>query len=96
MSTVAERAERGAALLDERRPGWWREIDLGTLDIDSVCNCIAGQLGGYAETLQALGLDDGAEYDYGFDGGSFASVQALTPAWRDLIEKRRAEAGLMA
>jgi hypothetical protein len=96
VSTVAERAERGAALLDERMPGWWQHIDLDRLDIDSPCDCVAGQIGGYTEILQALGLDDGAEYDYGFDGGSFASTRALTPAWRDLILARRAAASVTA
>ncbi len=33
MATIAQRVAAGAALLDEKRPGWWRRIDLDTLDI---------------------------------------------------------------
>ena len=57
MNTVNERVERGAALLDEKRPGWWQDIDLGRLDISSSCDCIAGQQpGGYAGTMNALNV----------------------------------------
>lgn len=45
MTGITERIERGTALLDEKRPGWWHEIDLELLDIDSRCGCILGQLG---------------------------------------------------
>ena len=51
MPSITERAERGAALLDEKMP-------------------------------------------YGFDGGSFEETRALTPAWRDLITRRRELAGV--
>jgi hypothetical protein len=46
MSEITERVERGAALLDEKRPGWWRDIDLDMLDVRSRCGCVIGQLGG--------------------------------------------------
>ena len=87
MNTIAERLKRGAALLDAKRPGWWREIDLGRLDIESACNCIIGQLGSYMETARSLGLyislDD---WLHGFEGGEYPE---LTDAWRDLIQQRR-------
>ena len=104
MSSITERVERGAALLDAKRPGWWRRINLRRLDIRSACDCIAGQLGGYSDTLRALGLLDGEEdVEHGFeaidpDGDVLAGeyhrlVQedyaALTAAWHDLIGKRR-------
>ena len=95
-TALAGRVRKGARLLDERMPGWWRQIDLERLDIDSPCDCVAGQVGGYTEVLRALGLDDGAEYDYGFDGGSFAEVRALTLAWCELITARRAAAQVPA
>lgn len=41
-----EAAARGARFLDERRPGWEREIDLSVLDLQSCHDCIIGQLYG--------------------------------------------------
>jgi hypothetical protein len=38
------RVERGAALLDERLPGWAKQIDLTILDLSSGCDCVLGQL----------------------------------------------------
>ena len=42
-ASVAERVAAGARWLDEHRPGWDREIDLGRLDIRDECNCVIGQ-----------------------------------------------------
>lgn len=41
---LSVRVERGAAWLDETRPGWWREVDLATLDLGSSCRCVLGQV----------------------------------------------------
>ena len=41
---LRERVARGAALLDERRPGWHREIIPDQLDMISCEDCIIGQL----------------------------------------------------
>ena len=38
------RAERGAALLDSKYPGWESHIKIEMLDLSSPCNCILGQL----------------------------------------------------
>ncbi len=94
MSTITERVRRGAALLDEKRPGWWRDIDLGRLDIDSCSTCILGQIGGgkygaYTSAMSELGLGDYEDVEYGFDGDY---PGALTEAWRDLIGQRLAQA----
>ena len=107
MSTVAERVQRGAELLDEKRPGWWREIDLERLDVSSTCNCIGGQVAGvpygFTVAMEALGLDGeeafvahGFESDINLSDRLFrAEYAALTAAWRDLIAGRRliADAG---
>lgn len=37
-------AARGAALLDERMPGWYKRIDLRSLNLASEYNCVLGQL----------------------------------------------------
>lgn len=105
---VTERVERGAALLDEKRPGWWRDIDLERLNIWSTCDCTAGQQpGGYAATMNLLGIGHSAESAaHGFEpyapdpdlpiaefGRAIAEeCEALTAAWRDLITSRRAAA----
>jgi hypothetical protein len=72
--SIPERVARGAAALDERKPGWNEQIDLDVLDLNNCNNCILGQLyGHYAGAPQALKwLDplDVAGYiapDYGFD-----------------------------
>jgi hypothetical protein len=112
MSTITERVERGAALLDEKRPGWWREIDLGRLNLRSGCDCVIGQIGGtltYSDTVCSLGADRTAEeVRFGFEAAEVikgddwdwnvqdAEYDALTEAWRDLITGRRAAAEVPA
>lgn len=62
LEIAAVRARRGALLLDEQQPGWAREIDLGGLDMLSVCDCITGQVfGGYVSGARTLGIS-GALY----------------------------------
>lgn len=59
------RVERGAALLDERYPGWEHSVDLAKLDLSDSCRCILGQLfdkdgyyidGGYTLGVKQLDL----------------------------------------
>lgn len=38
--------ERGALLLDEHAPGWWRRIDLKTFQLTEPCLCVLGQIYG--------------------------------------------------
>jgi hypothetical protein len=39
-----EDVARGAALLDEKRPGWFSEINLADLSLDNASRCVLGQL----------------------------------------------------
>lgn len=41
--TITTRVARGAALLDQKEPGWVDLIDLDGLDVGSECRCILGQ-----------------------------------------------------
>jgi hypothetical protein len=100
MSTIAERVARGAALLDEREPGWWQRIDLETLDLGAPCHCVLGQLATDLEdpTSWLVILDrfdltwvDDSDKQLGFNAltSSDRSYANLTAAWRELIEARR-------
>ena len=40
------RVAKGAAHLDQVRPGWFRQIDVGRLDLQSDCLCVLGQVVG--------------------------------------------------
>jgi hypothetical protein len=58
---------RGARWLDECKPGWWADVDVGSLDMDGSCSCVLGQVAGdYFGLMSALhGTDDWA-IDHGF------------------------------
>lgn len=43
MTIITERVAAGAAFLDEHDPEWWREIDLGALDLADSRLCVLGQ-----------------------------------------------------
>lgn len=63
----AARVAKGAALLDEKRPGWERLIDLGTLDIESYRSCVTAQLSGerdFKVGRDQLGLTEGGDGTY--------------------------------
>ena len=101
MSAVDERVARGAAFLDETRPGWDRHIDLDRLSLRSACDCVLGQLDdeprhAWQETVEAFGLDfeDSQECDLGFSLPSVTVADADWPAgargWRELTEAWRA------
>jgi hypothetical protein len=97
MSTVTEQVQRGAALLDEKIPGWEDEIDLTRLTISDPRWCIGGQLGTrrkklvpYSDTMEMLGLSRPVHADYGFClGGCDYDYGDLTQAWREMIAGRR-------
>lgn len=98
MSTVAERVARGAALLDEKLPGWDQRIDLAGLELASCYRCVLGQLftwhplptenafspSPYGLGIEALGIDRGSRY--GFDGDD---ADELNGEWRRVITARR-------
>ena len=91
--------ERGAALLDERKPGWDRKVDLEKLDLYSPCNCVLGQVYGdrlshydgygYNRGLRLLELHYQGSKLHGFTAMPNGYHGNLTAAWRRLIEKRR-------
>lgn len=65
----AARVAKGAALLDEKKPGWVDLIDLDKLNVQSSYACVTAQLSGsddYYTGMQQLGLTHG-------DGGTYVA-----------------------
>jgi hypothetical protein len=102
MQEARARVAKGAALLDAKRPGWFKKIDWRHLRIDSCESCVIGQLFNLAETggigftasLERLGVFNAAVYGFGIDGrlGDADSKQGswrpLGRAWRQAITER--------
>jgi hypothetical protein len=95
--TRTTRVARGMALLDQRRPGWHRNINLDRLDIASYTNCALGQTyGSYGHGRERLGFYGNDSRDHGFQisvhttpiVGWKAEYNALTVEWRKQIEER--------
>jgi hypothetical protein len=94
--TTAVSVARGAALLDQYRPGWADEIDLDELRLESGSDCVLGQLyGDYGEGRAQLRiLDTAYSQDLGFTAGldgPAADWFGLNRCWRALIEDRRVD-----
>lgn len=94
MTPITERVARGAALLDAKCPGWWRNIALGKLQMASSCDCVLGQVfSHYSIGSKQLGLcsaDAVIEHAFHIDpnDGQFA-WQPLTALWKEEILNRR-------
>lgn len=94
MTSMAKKVKAGAELLDERRPGWAKEINLATLNLEECDECIQGQLYGEfqnAAALQQLGVADIA---HGFTLPFCTSDWDwlfLTELWKQEIIKRTGE-----
>lgn len=82
-------AAAGAALLDKREPGWYCRVRPDTLDINSLKNCVLGQVFGHYSTgrhLLGLSLDPSV---HGFDTpGDDEDMLELEDAWREEVKAR--------
>ena len=104
---IRSRVNAGVKLLDEKHPGWYKEINLDSLDISDCSQCILGQLyGAFAHGLEIVPRED-PSFLYGFnfetliselveDSGSTRRLQEdehrrLLLCWIDVIKSRRAE-----
>ena len=89
MTAVDEQAARGAALLDERLPGWRGMVRAESLQLRWCSTCVLGQLfGDYERGVHALGLTDKEAREYGFyvtDGRKVTLWARLTDAWRKVL-----------
>ena len=100
LAEVAERVERGAALLDEKEPGWAARIDVGKFDIGSGCRCALGQLYGrfHDGLYEVFPSGEYQARSYGFmweegdEDGEPSEIAALNDEWRRVIAERLAGA----
>lgn len=102
-ATIPERVAKGAALLDEKLPGWVDRIDLDRLNVQSGCDCILGQEFSGSATEDAPGFVIGLFGLFGGElteamlhgftiGGGYDTFPALTREWRRVILARRGQA----
>jgi hypothetical protein len=96
---IAVRVRRGAALLDQVRPGWWRKIATDRLAMDSCDACILGQLyGGYlrgfwdlTRPLPADRLISATEHGFTLTLAEQRKRFAPDALWEELAQCWRAE-----
>lgn len=96
-SPFAERAARGAAMLDRRVPGWHRRIALDRLAMDSCDRCILGQVfSHFSDGLRILYREEPDRAnrsfapDYGFMALSNDGYAKLAACWRAEVTARLA------
>ncbi len=101
--TITERVAQGAALLDEKLPGWAGRIDIGTLRMRDTCQCVLGQLfaidpeedDGYWAGLRDLDIPNRPvriPESYGFAAADPGDYRALDDEWIRVITERWAAA----
>ena len=94
---VEKRIAAGARFLDERRGLTWRGlVDIETLDIESPCDCILGQLFDHFKVgCDELGIKPFRAARLGFNvmdldnPSSAREFRALTRGWRNLLRVRQ-------
>lgn len=92
-----ERVARGATLLDERVPDWATRVDVKSLDVWNLENCVLGQLFGHYRsdaahaTLGIFGGDEYASHGFQLTDDEYVSRDdygALTELWCAAIAER--------
>lgn len=89
--TVPERVARGAALLDEKDPGWALRLPrLSRLAIYSGSNCVFGQLYGWVwDGPGRVGIRVKEMEWYGFAEWRRSHMREVTEEWRRVVRERR-------
>ena len=99
---IAKRVAKGAALLDIKRPGWEKEVNIYSINMNSPYACILGQIyHNYAWGLDSLELESNwSAKRYGFEltgwqRRNFVSAQLngqkIKDAWIDEINSRKSK-----
>lgn len=89
MEPLEANVTRGANLLDEKEPGWYRQIEPSTLQMNHGDKCVCGQLfDGYGKGLRALGIrmKDGEHYGFNSVGPGYLKLRKL---WIEEVELRK-------
>lgn len=85
------RAQRGAELLDEKKPQWRSHINVGRLDMFHPGYCVLGQLfGDYLYGLRALELSDLDALRLGFESSNDSDAFVADPTKPTYAELRDA------
>ena len=95
MKPYEAKVRRSAALLDEKKPGWWddgepKKINLAILNLRDCDTCVLGQVwggvDGFSRAMDELDL-------WGDDTQAFSTLDrgypTLTRRWREEILRRR-------
>lgn len=98
--TIRERAARGARMLDEREPGWFKHVDVDRLDMLSATDDLLAQT--WDGPVASWSSPSEAHYDvlfpdlveekasrYGLGGKSRRELWALGEEWKRVILARR-------
>lgn len=99
-NTISERVARGARLMDEREPGWFKRVDVDRLDMLSPRDDVLGQT--WDGPVPSWSSPSSTHYDalfpdpvnevasgYGFDGKSRRELTLLGEEWKRVILARR-------
>lgn len=93
--TVSQRVHRGAARLDETRPGWFRKLVGVNLDIKSCRYCVLGHVfGDFAIGMDALFHDESERghqqlaMDHGFDTCHLWEIDVIHRLWMEEVAAR--------
>lgn len=100
---VANRVALGVSFLDAEVPGWPWRISLPELNLESLCNCVVGQIFGQwsegAQTARETGWIPSVETEMeeqwgvasGFDTSSGSPLEwdQLQAEWERVINERR-------
>lgn len=90
---------QGVALLDIKRPGWFKDIDLVRLELDNCNDCVLGQIYGYFDPgLRNLGIIEDDAWKFGFSRSFDSNMRTwdeLNEVWTvTIISRRMREGGL--
>lgn len=76
--TLTTNVERGAAWLDDVRPGWYLEIDVADLDLQNSRRCVLGQLAVQIAEENGVSLDDHVTgYDAIVYGAAYTDLECI-------------------